>query len=47
MNIPCVLKSQEDFMAQKNWYSSETQVFWTCKALMEKRTISAVSPVVV
>ncbi|PWR03082.1 hypothetical protein DKT77_09125 [Meridianimarinicoccus roseus] len=27
-------------MSQKNWYSSETQVFWTCKALMERRTIS-------
>jgi hypothetical protein len=27
-------------MAQRNWYSSETQVFWTCKALMDWRTIS-------
>lgn len=25
---------------QDPWYSSETQVFWCCKALLEGRTIS-------
>ena len=27
-------------MSSKNWYSGATQVFWTCKALLEGRTIS-------
>lgn len=25
---------------QGSWYSGETQVYWTCKALIEGRTIS-------
>jgi hypothetical protein len=24
----------------KNWYSNESQVFWTCKALIQGRTIN-------
>ena len=27
-------------MSSNGWYSGETQVFWTCKALLEGRTIS-------
>ena len=27
-------------MSKLKWYSGETQVFWTCKALIEGRTIS-------
>ncbi|WP_322867338.1 hypothetical protein U5922_014815 [Aquicoccus sp. G2-2] len=27
-------------MTQENFYSSESQVFWTCKALLDGRTIS-------
>jgi hypothetical protein len=27
-------------MTQANFYSSDSQVFWTCKALMDGRTIS-------
>jgi len=33
-------------MASSNrWYSSPTQVFWTCKALMEGRVISTKSEI--
>ena len=27
-------------MSSNGWYSGETQVFWTCKALLDGRTIS-------
>lgn len=27
-------------MSNSKWYSSNTQVFWTCKALLDERTIS-------
>jgi hypothetical protein len=27
-------------MSSNQWYSGETQVYWTCKALMDGRTIS-------
>ncbi len=27
-------------MSSNQWYSNQTQVFWTCKALLEGRTIS-------
>jgi hypothetical protein len=29
-----------DTMARDRFYSSESQVFWTCKALLDNRTIS-------
>ena len=27
-------------MTNQHWHSNQTQVFWTCKALLEGRTIS-------
>lgn len=27
-------------MSNNQWYSSQSQVFWTCKALLDGRTIS-------
>ena len=27
-------------MTSNNWYSGQSQVFWTCKALLDGRTIS-------
>ena len=27
-------------MSSEKWYSGETQVFWTCKAFLEGRTIT-------
>ena len=36
---PCPIKKGQG-MSSNGWYSGETQVFWTCKALLEGRTIS-------
>jgi hypothetical protein len=37
---PCVINHKDDPMIDDQFYSGKTQVFWTCKALLDGRIIN-------